>query len=164
MVKHPSSAGLRGQNYISATCSIRVEKGDRIVITRHGREVAVLSPIEKHSVAESHGIGERRVGRQQGNKPVPKGMTIKDMINAGRKGESDLFCDASVRHDMGHRSRADSGRHETFPCVDPAGSSGAMYPRLVRRVGERSSDGQTSLRNFYARKWQLDAIISWRSP
>jgi len=62
----------------------RVEKGDRIVITRHGREVAVLSPIEKHSVPNLMELAERALVASKGTS-LPKGMTIKDMINAGRK-------------------------------------------------------------------------------
>ncbi len=62
----------------------RVEKGDRIVITRHGREVAVLSPIEKRLSPMLPEIIERALAASKGTS-LPKGMTIKDMINAGRK-------------------------------------------------------------------------------
>jgi len=63
----------------------RVEKGDRIVITRHGREVAVLAPIEKRVVTRNlPEIIERALAASKGTS-LPKGVTIKDMINAGRK-------------------------------------------------------------------------------
>jgi prevent-host-death family protein len=62
----------------------RVEHGDRIVITRHGREVAVLSPIEKRDTRNLSKIIERALAASKGVK-WPKGMTTKDMINAGRK-------------------------------------------------------------------------------
>jgi prevent-host-death family protein len=62
----------------------RVEKGDRIVITRHGRDVAVLSPVNKHPSPMLPEIIERALAASKGTS-LPKGMTIKDMINAGRK-------------------------------------------------------------------------------
>jgi prevent-host-death family protein len=62
----------------------RVEKGDRIVITRHGREVAVLAPIAKRETANLPEIIKRALAASKGVK-WPKGMTTKDMINAGRK-------------------------------------------------------------------------------
>ena len=62
----------------------RVEKGDRIVITRHGREVAILSPVAKRVTPNLPEIIERALAASKGVK-WPKGMTTKDMINAGRK-------------------------------------------------------------------------------
>ena len=62
----------------------RVEKGDRIVITRHGREVAVLTSIEHHSKPTLAELADRALASTKGTS-LPKGMTIKDMINAGRK-------------------------------------------------------------------------------
>jgi prevent-host-death family protein len=62
----------------------RVERGDRIVITRHGREVAVLSPAKKRPSPRLAEIIERALAASKGTS-LPKGMTIKDMINAGRK-------------------------------------------------------------------------------
>ncbi len=62
----------------------RVEKGDRIVITRHGREVAVLAPIKQPPVPNLVELAERALAASKGTS-LPKGMTIKDMINAGRK-------------------------------------------------------------------------------
>ena len=62
----------------------RVEKGDRIVITRHGREVAVLSPAKQHPSPNLMELAKRALASSKGTS-LPKGMTIKDMINAGRK-------------------------------------------------------------------------------
>ena len=62
----------------------RVERGDRIVITRHGREVAVLSPAKKHLSPNLIELAERALAASKGTS-LSKGMTIKDMINAGRK-------------------------------------------------------------------------------
>ncbi len=62
----------------------RVEKGDRIIITRHGREVAVLEPVGKRPTPNLVELAERALKASKGTS-LPKGMTIKDMINAGRK-------------------------------------------------------------------------------
>lgn len=62
----------------------RVEKGDRIIITRHGREVAILSPVQKRVAPNLPEIVERALAASKGVK-WPKGMSTKDMINAGRK-------------------------------------------------------------------------------
>ncbi len=62
----------------------RVEKGDRIVITRHGREVAVLAPVEARPASNLIELGKRALAATKGTS-LPKGVTIKDMINAGRK-------------------------------------------------------------------------------
>ena len=62
----------------------RVENGDRILITRHGRAVAVLAPVEKRPTPNLMELAERALAASKGTS-LPKGMTIKDMINAGRK-------------------------------------------------------------------------------
>ncbi len=62
----------------------RVEKGDRIIITRHGREVAVLEPVGKHPTPSLAELAERALKASKGTS-LPKGMTIKDLIHAGRK-------------------------------------------------------------------------------
>ena len=59
-----------------------VEKGETITITRHGRPIAKLVPIERPTmtVAEAiAGIREARKGRTLG------GLKPKDLINEGRK-------------------------------------------------------------------------------
>jgi len=62
----------------------RVEKGDRITITRHGRKVAVLGPVEKVPTPRLPEIIEEALAASKGVK-WPKGMTSKHMINAGWK-------------------------------------------------------------------------------
>ena len=62
----------------------RVERGDSIVITRYGREVAVLSPIEKRPSPNLMELVERALAASKGTS-LPKGKTIKDLINEGRK-------------------------------------------------------------------------------
>jgi len=85
MVKFKASFGAFEAKTHFSNLLDRVEKGDRIVITRHGREVAVLAPIEKRAVTRSlPEIIERALAASKGVK-WPKGMTTKDMINAGRK-------------------------------------------------------------------------------
>jgi prevent-host-death family protein len=54
----------------------RVEQGERLVITRHGRSVAALQDVAA--------IVDRAVASTKGTS-LPKGKTIKDLINAGRK-------------------------------------------------------------------------------
>lgn len=62
----------------------RVERGERISITRHGRVVAVLSPppggrdrTVDEAVSE---LLEFRRGRRLGT-----GLTVRDLIDAGRR-------------------------------------------------------------------------------
>lgn len=62
----------------------RVEKGEEIVITRHGKPVARLAPIRsEHDVAKARAaveaIKEMRKGHSLG------GLKIKDLINEGRR-------------------------------------------------------------------------------
>ncbi len=60
----------------------RVEKGERITITRHGRSVAVLSPVEvgKMPVGEAiKGIFELRKGMRL------DGLDIRKLIREGRR-------------------------------------------------------------------------------
>jgi prevent-host-death family protein len=61
----------------------RAEKGERVTITKHGRAVAQLVPVDsakKMSVEEAiAGLRRFRKGRTLG------GMSIKELINEGRK-------------------------------------------------------------------------------
>jgi len=84
MVKFKASFGAFEAKTHFSNLLDRVEKGDRIVITRHGREVAILSPIEKRPMPNLVELAERALAASKGTS-LPKGMTIKDMINAGRK-------------------------------------------------------------------------------
>lgn len=62
----------------------RVEKGERITITRHGRPVAQLVPVSgapEMTVEEAiQGIRELRIGTSLG-----PGLTIRDLIEEGRE-------------------------------------------------------------------------------
>lgn len=62
----------------------RVEKGERISITRHGRVVAVLAPPPggpDRTVDEAvNGLVELRKGRVLGDD-----LTVRDLIDAGRR-------------------------------------------------------------------------------
>lgn len=62
----------------------RVEKGDRVSITRHGRVVAVLAPppgVPDRTVDEAVAeIIALRKGRRLG-----EGLTVRDLIDAGRR-------------------------------------------------------------------------------
>ena len=62
----------------------RVEKGDRIQITRHGRTVAILGPIERVVPKDLYARAQKALEATKGTS-LPKGKTIKDMINEGRK-------------------------------------------------------------------------------
>jgi prevent-host-death family protein len=62
----------------------RVEKGERITITRHGRPVAELVPVEgaaAMTVAEAI-AGLRELGSRHTLGP---GLTIRDLIEEGRE-------------------------------------------------------------------------------
>lgn len=62
----------------------RVEKGDRIVITRHGREVAVLSPLGPERSDDLYALSRRALASTKGTS-LPKSKTIRDLIYEGRK-------------------------------------------------------------------------------
>lgn len=62
----------------------RVESGEHISITRHGKVVAVLSPppggVERTVEEAIDGILELRRGHTLGD-----GLTVRDLIDAGRR-------------------------------------------------------------------------------
>ena len=62
----------------------RVEKGERIIITRHGAAVAVLVPAGGRARKESRQvIAEiRQFGR---GRKLPPGVTVRDLIAEGRR-------------------------------------------------------------------------------
>jgi prevent-host-death family protein len=65
----------------------RVAKGERITITKHGVPVAVLVPppaTEKPDVRAA--IDEMRRFRQEHGPKLGKDLTIKELINEGRRG------------------------------------------------------------------------------
>lgn len=62
----------------------RVQKGERITITKHGVPIAVLAPIEPQPRRSREDAIEtmRAFGR---GRSLPEGMTLKDMIEEGRR-------------------------------------------------------------------------------
>jgi prevent-host-death family protein len=62
----------------------RVQKGERITITKHGVPVAVLVPVEpKQRRSREEAIEAMRAfGR---GRSLPEGMTLKKMIEEGRR-------------------------------------------------------------------------------
>ncbi len=60
----------------------RVEKGERITITRHGAAVAVLVPASGHPRKEFRQIIAeiREFGR---GRKLPRGVTVRDLIAVG---------------------------------------------------------------------------------
>ncbi|MFN0134247.1 MAG: type II toxin-antitoxin system Phd/YefM family antitoxin, partial [Phycisphaerales bacterium] len=62
----------------------RVEAGEEMVITKHGRPVAKLSPIEKRHDPDE--IRKAMAQLDELSKSVTLGgLTIKDLINEGRR-------------------------------------------------------------------------------
>ena len=82
-VTQNSFGAFEAKTHFSALLD-RVEEGKRILITRHGRAVAVLAPVETRPVPNLVELAERALAASKGTS-LPKGMTIKDLINAGRK-------------------------------------------------------------------------------
>ncbi len=62
----------------------RVEKGDRILITRHGRAVAHLVPVKDGPTIDLVTLARRAMESSRGIR-LPEGKTLKDLINEGRK-------------------------------------------------------------------------------
>ena len=61
----------------------RASAGERIGITRRGKLAAIISPVqEKVDVKKVFADIERIRHRA---KPLPKGMTVKDLIEEGRR-------------------------------------------------------------------------------
>jgi len=61
----------------------RASRGEQIGITRRGKLAAVITPVrEKASVQQIFDDIERIRLRA---KPLPKGMTVKDLIEEGRR-------------------------------------------------------------------------------
>ncbi len=59
----------------------RVEGGERITLTRHGRPVAMLVPVEEKRPSEDvvRDLKEFRRGRNLG------GLSVRDMVEEGRR-------------------------------------------------------------------------------
>ena len=63
----------------------RVEKGETIVITRHGTPVARLVPFETGIDREKVKKAIEELKKLSKGQRLPPGMTIKDLINEGRR-------------------------------------------------------------------------------
>ena len=61
----------------------RVAKGERIVITRHGTPVAVLQPADEEKQSDVAAVIQK-MRRLRKSHPL-NGLTIKDMVEQGRK-------------------------------------------------------------------------------
>lgn len=59
----------------------RVEQGERILIERHGKPVAILQPVDSSKRSISETIEEIR---RFGEKHRLDGLTIREMIDEGR--------------------------------------------------------------------------------
>jgi prevent-host-death family protein len=62
----------------------RVEQGDRIVITRHGRAVATMAPVQAKPRKNLVELANRAWECTKGT-GLPEGMTMRDLIYSGRK-------------------------------------------------------------------------------
>jgi prevent-host-death family protein len=61
----------------------RASAGERIGITRRGKLAAILTPA--HDQVDLKAVFERIDQIRKSAKPLPKGMTIKDLIEEGRR-------------------------------------------------------------------------------
>jgi prevent-host-death family protein len=61
----------------------RVEHGDHIQITRHGRTVAMLVPAKAAPNKNLVALAQNALRATEGTR-LPKGKTVKDLIDAGR--------------------------------------------------------------------------------
>jgi prevent-host-death family protein len=63
----------------------RVEKGETVVITRHGTPIARLTPYTSEIDREKVRKAIQELKAMSKGQRLPPGMTIKDMINEGRR-------------------------------------------------------------------------------
>lgn len=61
----------------------RASGGEKIGITRHGKLTAVLVPVR--GAVDLKEVFERIEQIRASAKPLPKGMTVKDLIEEGRR-------------------------------------------------------------------------------
>ena len=61
----------------------QVAQGERITITKHGLPVAMLVPVK--SIAKRDAIATAEALRQAKRHKLPKGISIKDLIEEGRR-------------------------------------------------------------------------------
>lgn len=63
----------------------RASAGERIGITRRGKLAAVLVPAPTEADVDLKEVFDRIDQIRRSAKPLPKGMTIKDLIEEGRR-------------------------------------------------------------------------------
>ena len=61
----------------------RASEGEQIGITRRGKLAAILKPVQRKASLKEAFAGLERIRKRA--KPLPKGMTIKDLIEEGRR-------------------------------------------------------------------------------
>jgi len=84
MVKLKSSFGAFEAKTHFSNLLDRVEQGDRIVITRHGRAVATLAPVQPKPRKNLAELASRAWESTKGTR-LPEGTTLRDLIYSGRK-------------------------------------------------------------------------------
>jgi prevent-host-death family protein len=84
MAKTKSSYGAFEAKTHFSNLLDRVEQGDRITITRHGRAVATLAPAKLKTHKDLVKLGREALAITAGTS-LPEGMTPEDVVNAGRK-------------------------------------------------------------------------------
>jgi prevent-host-death family protein len=65
----------------------RAEKGEKLIITRHGKKIACLAPVVDEEAIELRrkSINEWIAYRKEHNITLGPNLTIKQLINEGRK-------------------------------------------------------------------------------
>ena len=61
----------------------RASEGEPIGITQRGKLAAILKPAQSQASLKEAFAGMERIRKR--SKPLPKGMTIKDLIEEGRR-------------------------------------------------------------------------------
>ncbi len=62
-----------------------VEHGETVEITRRGKPIARIVPIESHDEARARALEALAYFKSLEPQPLPDGVTYKDLINMGRK-------------------------------------------------------------------------------
>jgi prevent-host-death family protein len=76
---------LEARNAFSSLIE-RVEKGEEITITRHGKAVARIIPVSApHDVEKARAAVEAIRELRKSVRPDPDGLTVRDYIEMGRR-------------------------------------------------------------------------------
>lgn len=62
-----------------------VEAGREFTVTRNGKAIAKIVPIEGEKMSRQEAIDQLKKLRKEVNFKLPEGMTYKDMVNEGRR-------------------------------------------------------------------------------